>query len=124
MGDGLKARAIILAGLAAGVLAGGCGGRSARTAAQEEAAQADVARTLSETAHRVAVAKTGAKVCREIAVGISERDWIRGTVVALDSPKIGVRIDNRGRFPQTLNGALLAPGLIVWDDASGWTPCG
>ena len=123
MGTRLKWIALALAALATGALAAGCGGGAARLSVPEEAAQAAVARTLSETARRVAVSKIGATVCRQMVVGISERDWVRGTVVEIDSSKIRLRIDAPGRFAQTLNGARLMPGLVVWDEAAEWTPC-
>lgn len=64
-----------------------------------------------------AVAKQGQRVCREMAVGIGGRDWVRGVVVHIDADQVGVRIDDPGQhshFPR---------GEVVWDLARSWTPC-
>jgi len=72
---------------------------------------------------RAAVAQPGQKVCREVAVGIGGRDWIRGTVLAVNEERqVAVRIDEIG--PQNPLGALgLKPGVFVWAAAEQWTPC-
>jgi hypothetical protein len=64
-----------------------------------------------------AVAKPGQKVCREMPVGIAERDWVRGTVVEVEAGHVGVRIEDAGRhghFPR---------GDVLWDLPESWTPC-
>ena len=70
-----------------------------------------------------AVAKTGAKVCRQTAIGIAERDWLRGTVTEVAGDAIAVRIEDPGRFPQSLNGTPVARGALLRDNAVAWTPC-
>jgi hypothetical protein len=70
-----------------------------------------------------AVAKTGAKVCRQTEIGIAERDWLRGVVTEVARDMIVVRIEQAGRFPQSLNGTPVARGAIVRDSAAAWTPC-
>lgn len=81
------------------------------------------ARALADTAVRAAVAKPGARVCREMQVGIAERDWVRGVVVAADGPVISVRVENAGRFAHTLNGAEVRKSTTVRDDPKAWIPC-
>jgi len=81
------------------------------------------ARAVTETATQAAVAKPGAKVCRQMQVGIAERDWVRGVVMEVGGEKIGVRIDDPGRFPHSLNGTAVVRGVLVRDTASAWTPC-
>ena len=100
-----------------------CGWGAARGPAADDPERAAALRSLGDTAARVAVSKTGVRVCRQTAVGISERDWIRGVVVEVAAEKIRVRIDDPGRFPQTLDGLTLARGLSVWDTPLRWTPC-
>lgn len=70
---------------------------------------------------RAAVAKEGQKVCRAVRVGIARRDWVRGTVVAVEAGKerVGVRIDEPGKFP----GGEARAGEVVWDVTEAWTPC-
>ena len=58
-----------------------------------------------------------------MAVGISERDWIRGVVVEVAAERILVRIEDAGRYPQSLDGLVLARGVAVWDSPLVWTPC-
>jgi hypothetical protein len=84
---------------------------------------AQLARSVNDTATRAAVAKSGARVCRPMQVGIAERDWIRGVVTQISGDTIGVRIQDPGRFPQTLNGTPLARGVVVQDSPAAWTLC-
>ena len=81
------------------------------------------ARAVTETATQAAVAKPGAMVCRQMQVGIAERDWIRGVVMEIAGDRIGVRIDDPGRFPHSLNGTAVVRGVLVRDAASAWMPC-
>lgn len=81
------------------------------------------ARAISDTAAHAAVAKTGARACREMQVGIAERDWVRGVVIGTEGSRVAVRIDEPGRFEHALHGVKVARGAIVRDDALAWTPC-
>lgn len=81
------------------------------------------ASSLADTAAAAAVAKRGARVCREMQVGIAERDWVRGTVVEAKGRRVVVRIDEAGRFEHTVNGIKVTRGALVSDDAPAWTPC-
>lgn len=81
------------------------------------------ARTVADIAVQAAVAKPGARVCREMQVGIAERDWVRGVVVAAEVPVISVRVEDAGRFAHTLNGAEVRKGSTVRDDPKAWIPC-
>lgn len=65
----------------------------------------------------------GVKVCRQLTAGISEREWIRGTIVEASSGQIGVRVDDAGRLSHTLNGVELRNGTLIRDSMSAWTPC-
>ena len=80
-------------------------------------------RARAEKELELALGRTGTKVCRELTVGISERDRIQGVVVETAPGKIAVRIDDPGRFAHTLNGIELRRGTVVWDALSQWTPC-
>lgn len=81
------------------------------------------ARSVTETATNAAVAKPGAKVCRQMQVGIAERDWVRGVVMEVSGDRISVRVDDPGRFPHSLNGTAVVRGVLLRDAASAWTPC-
>jgi len=70
-----------------------------------------------------AVGTEGRKVCREMAVGIAERDWIRGVVVAVAQNRVGVRIDDPGAQLHLVGQAEARRGAVVWDLAQAWTPC-
>ena len=70
-----------------------------------------------------AIAREGQKVCREMPAGIGGRDWVRGVVVGIEGEHVGVRIDDPGRFPHSLNGTAVVRGALVRDTASAWTPC-
>jgi hypothetical protein len=56
---------------------------------------------------RAAVAKVGQKVCREVPVGIGERDWVSGVVVAFTEDKLGVKLQDPGRHPHAVGGVEL-----------------
>ena len=78
---------------------------------------------INEMATTAAVAKTGAKVCRQTEIGIAERDWLRGVVTEVTAEAIAVRIEDPGRFPQSVNGTPVARGAVLRDVAVAWTPC-
>jgi hypothetical protein len=84
---------------------------------------AQLARSVNDTATTAAVAKAGAKVCRQTEIGIAERDWLRGVVTEVAGDAITVRIEQAGRFPQSLNGTPIVRGATVRDSAVAWTPC-
>lgn len=100
-----------------------CSATTARDPAAAEAGRAATARTIAEAATRVAVSKAGAQVCREIPIGISERDWIRASVLEVAGDRIRVKINDPGRFPQTLGGVGIARDVVFWDTPLNWTPC-
>jgi hypothetical protein len=82
-----------------------------------------VARAKSEAAARAAVAKEGQKVCREMPIGIGDRDWVRGVVVSVNSEQVAVRIDDTGRHPHVIANVEVHKGDTVWDAPVNWTPC-
>lgn len=102
------------------VAVAGCG-TSGHTPASKDDPQ--FARSLADTATVAAVAKRGMRVCREMQVGIAERDWVRGVVVEAEGRRVAVRIDEPGRFEHTVNGVKVTRRAIVSDDAVAWTPC-
>ncbi len=81
------------------------------------------AAALFETAATAAVTGRGIRVCRTMAVGIAERDWVRGIVEGASGRQIEVRIVDAGRFPHVLNGVAVTAGALVRDTPSLWTPC-
>lgn len=110
----------LMAGVAAWALAG-CGTNP--DAALRESERQVFARSLFDTAAQAAVAKPGAKVCRMLTVGIAEQDWLKGVVVATEAGVLRVRIDDAGRLPHFIDGVAVAPGAVVRDQISRWTPC-
>ena len=99
----------------------GCGTGS--DAAQREAERQVFARSLFESAATAAVAKPGIKVCRMLTVGIAEQDWMKGVVVDVNAGRVGVRIDEPGRFPHVIGGTAVAAGVVIRDKPSEWAPC-
>ncbi len=67
--------------------------------------------------------RPGAYVCRKMKVGISEVDWIKGTVRQVMGEKIEVQVDDPGRYPHQVNGAQISEGTIVRDEEVNWIPC-
>ena len=72
---------------------------------------------------KLAVAREGVKVCREMPLGIALAEWIRGTVVGVKGDEVGVRLDDAGRSRHLLAGVELRAGDIVWDSPKAWIPC-
>lgn len=71
---------------------------------------------------RAAVARPGQAVCRAEPVGIAQRDWVRGVIVAANDDQVAVRIDDLGSGANAL-AAQVRPGDTLWDDPRAWTPC-
>ena len=82
-----------------------------------------LALALHESTMRAAVAHRGVTVCRQLLVGIAERDWIRGEVIDVQGEAIAVRIEDSGRFPHILKGIPIVPGAVLWNAPTAWTPC-
>jgi hypothetical protein len=72
---------------------------------------------------RAAMSRPGAIVCRQLLVGIAERDWVRGEVVELQGHLVQIRIDDGGRYPHILKGVSYSQGAVVWSTPGLWTPC-
>jgi len=82
-----------------------------------------LARALHESAARAAVGHPGVMVCRQLLVGIVNRDWVRGEVIEVQGHLIAVRIEDPGRFPHILKGVPYFHGAVVWTAPAEWTPC-
>ena len=94
------------------------------TGAKQEAFDPRLAGQVTTSAAEAAVGKPGAKICRWVQIGISEKDLIRGVVQQQESAQsVRVRIEDPGRFTNSLNGTPLVRGALVLDKAIAWTPC-
>lgn len=82
-----------------------------------------LSRSRMDKERQVAVARVGVKLCRQLTVGIAERDWIRGVVVEVTGDKVGVRIDDPGRYQHVLGGISVTRGSVIRDAFTQWTPC-
>ena len=82
-----------------------------------------MARARAYAEHLASVGRVGAKVCREMTVGIAQRDAIQGAVVEVGHASISVRIDDTGKFLHTLNGTEIIRGMVLWDAPTAWIPC-
>jgi hypothetical protein len=69
------------------------------------------------------VGRPGARVCREMTVGIGTKDWLRGTVVKVQAARISVRVDDAGRFEHTIGERTVRKGEEVTDLLRLWIPC-
>ena len=81
-----------------------------------------LARARMEKEAEVAM-RPGVKVCRQVTMGIGERELIRGSVVVAQAGSLKVGIEEPGAFGTVLNGAPLANGAVVSDSITAWTPC-
>ena len=113
----VRIRGAILCPVAVALAIAGC------ATEPKQAFDPQLAKTVNTTASEAAVTKPGTKVCRWVQLGIAERDWIRGVVQQSQGSNIRVRIEDAGRFPNTLNGHRLGRGETISDAAAAWTPC-
>jgi hypothetical protein len=82
-----------------------------------------MARARAEAERAAAVSKPGVRVCREMVVGVATRDWVRGTVTAVESGRIAVRIDNPGQFQHVIADRSVRKGDVIRDAPQAWIPC-
>jgi len=85
----------------------------------EQARRLDVAQRSAEAAN----GRLGAVVCRSLPVGLAEQDWIRGQVLSVQEDQILVRVDDPGRFLQSLDGVDLKVGSQIRGKVVDWFPC-
>ena len=78
-------------------------------------------RALAERAAVVGI--PGAKVCRELRVGLAIEDVVRGTVIAREGELIRVRIEDAGRFEHVIGDRAVRKGEVVADRLRLWLPC-
>lgn len=72
---------------------------------------------------REAVLKVGAVVCRQIAVGIGTKEWIRGVVTEINDTQLSFAVRLEQALPVLFDGKQVAAGDIFWDSAVQWEPC-
>jgi len=82
-----------------------------------------VARGRAQSEHAAVVGRVGARVCREMQVGVATREFIRGTVSAVEGDRITVRIDDAGTLGHMIGDEPLRKGASVTDLVTSWLPC-
>lgn len=82
-----------------------------------------IARLRADAEAQNAVGRTGVKACRTVKMGISEREWITGVVVAVRGQSVEIMIDSSGPSPKILAGVELKKGAVLWDAIRDWKPC-
>ena len=81
-------------------------------------------RTARAHAERmVAFSRPGAKVCRNVPVGIARVDVVSGVVLAAEGDHVRIRIESVGRFNNQLDGRVIVPGAELLEDADNWFAC-
>lgn len=71
----------------------------------------------------VVVAVPGARVCRQLTLGIATREWIRATVLDGTGKTVRVRIDEPGAYSHQIDGIELKRGAVVSGASGDWIPC-
>jgi hypothetical protein len=82
-----------------------------------------IARARAHAERAAAAGVAGAKVCREMRVGVAIEDLIRATVVAREGDSLRVRIDDAGKFEHVLAGRPVRKGEVLSDALRAWFPC-
>lgn len=72
---------------------------------------------------RVAMAKIGAEVCRSYPVGVSEQNWVRGRVTALEGENLVITVEDPGRLAMDVGKERLEKGVVLKDVPKNWVPC-
>ena len=81
-------------------------------------------RTAMAHAERmVAFSRTGAKVCRDVPVGIAQVDRVSGVVLAAEGDRVRIRMESVGRFDNQLDGRVIARGDEVLATTDLWYLC-
>lgn len=82
-----------------------------------------IARANAEAERAAAVAIPGAKVCRQMRIGVATQDVVRATVLAREGDSIRVRIDDAGKFEHVIGAREVKRGDVVSDPLNLWLPC-
>ena len=82
-----------------------------------------IARSRAQAERAAAVGRVGAKVCREMEVGVGSRETLRGVVTGVDAERITVRIEDPGVLDHTIDGHVVRKGSVVVDLLKSWLPC-
>ena len=85
--------------------------------------QAMIDRARIEAERAAAIGRPGARVCREMTVGIATKDLVRGTVQSLADGRIDVLIDDAGKFEHVIANKTVRKGDVVSDAPRFWMPC-
>lgn len=71
----------------------------------------------------IAVSTPGATVCRDVAVGIAQKDTFRGVVQALEGDQIRIKIAKVGSFSDRLDDQKIAVGVEIQQQRDEWYAC-
>ena len=82
-----------------------------------------IARARGEVELAAVMGRVGARVCRELEIGVGTRDIVRGTVTAVTGANISVLIDDPGRHDHEIDGRRVTRGAIVSGPLKFWLPC-
>ena len=82
-----------------------------------------IARARRHAEVAAAVRKAGIKICRQMTVGIGTRDWISGTVLAVEPDTIVLRIIDAGQYGHVIGNRPVNKGGVLRDEPELWTPC-
>ena len=93
------------------------------TPTRDDPARHALSRARADAELKSAVARVGARVCRDSQVGVAVREILRGTVVAVKEDAIDVRIDDPGSLEHTIGGRAATKGAVVTDAFRNWVPC-
>jgi hypothetical protein len=82
-----------------------------------------VARSRTDAERVVSLGRVGTRVCRELEVGVGNRDIVRGTVTSVEGERIKVRIVDQGKYDHAIDGVQVRKDAVVTDFLKSWAPC-
>ena len=82
-----------------------------------------IARARAQAEHAAVAGIPGAKVCREVRVGVATLETLRGTVLAREGESIRVRIDDAGQIEHVIGERTVRKGEVLSDPLRFWQPC-
>lgn len=79
--------------------------------------------TMNKSLTSAKISRLGEQLCRPLQVGIVGQDWIKGEVVGYSMEQVIIKITDAGHEPHELQGRVITPGQVIWDEGSLWIPC-
>ncbi|HYC48458.1 MAG TPA: hypothetical protein VED01_23545 [Burkholderiales bacterium] len=96
---------------------------AACTPTRDEATRNALLRARTQAELEAVLGVVGARVCREVTIGVGVPDMLRGTVAQVEGERLSVRIDDPGKHDHTIAGEIVRKGTVLTGPMKDWLPC-